>query len=126
MTDSGGAALPLSRRFAIRLLHEAQVAGQQGFVAAIGAAAEPDVFLRLEPGDTPESAARRLQDCGRRLWALYLHRPEAPAQPDLADFAQRPELLRLTASLATKGVLQLRAWGKTGEDVIERELHIHD
>ncbi|MDR3416459.1 MAG: hypothetical protein P4L83_09765 [Nevskia sp.] len=127
MNEPNGAEAPLQmpRRFAIRLLHEAQLAGEQPFVGVVGASAEPDTFLPMARPSLGEAAAL-LQDRQRSLWAVYLHRPGSPAMPTPEDFASQPQVLRLTASLATKGVLQLRAWTLHDGRVVERELQIRD
>lgn len=122
------APLVMPRRFAIRLLHEAQTADSRGFIAAVGARQAPDLYLIDANGDELaaflELAQSRFAAQSRALWALYLHRPGLPTAPDTADFAIRPELPRLSASLATKGVLQLRAWILERDRVIERELQL--
>jgi hypothetical protein len=126
---SSAAPLSMPRRFAIHLLHQAQLAGEQPFVGIVGASAEPDpqpdLFLPLEQANLAQGLAR-LDERQRSLWAIYLHRPGQPTAPTSEDFAEQPQALRLTASLATKGVLQLRAWVQDGGKVLERELHIAD
>ena len=39
--------LAMPRRFAIRLLHEAQLAGEHPFLGVVGAAAKPDLYVPL-------------------------------------------------------------------------------
>jgi hypothetical protein len=123
--NTAEAPLHMRRRFAIQLLHQAQLAGEQPFTGLVGAGGEPDLFLPLSEAGLAEGLAR-LGDRGRSLWAVYLHRPGQPTAPTAADFAEQPQALRLTASLATKGVLQLRAWTQSGGRVLERELHLRD
>ncbi len=123
--------LVMPRRFAIQLLHEAQIAGSEGFLAAVAAGVLPDAYFIAAPGSTLESllgeADVRFTAPTRALWAIYLHRPGQPTAPTPADFALRPQTLRLTASLATKGVLQLRAWVLDEQGrVQERTLQIDD
>jgi hypothetical protein len=125
------APLMMPRRFAIQLLHEAQLAGAHGFLAAVAAKNLPDTYFVAEP--TIDLAAlliaadARFRAQSRQLWAIYQHRPDQPAMPTAADFDSRPEVLRLSASLATKGVLQLRAWAIDANGcVIERELQLDD
>jgi hypothetical protein len=127
MTDHPSVKTPLQmpRRFAIHLLHQAQLAGEQPFVGLVGAGAEPDLFLPLAQAGLQQGLAS-LEQRRRSLWAVYLHRPGQPTAPTAADFAEQPQALRLTSSLATKGVLQLRAWIQDGGRVLERELHIAD
>jgi hypothetical protein len=116
--------LLMQRRLAIRLLHEAQLAGETPFTGLVGARAEPDSFAHLD-GDLA-AGVKQLSESGRNLWAVYLHRPGQPTQPAAADFVEYPQALRLTASLATKGVLQLRAWVCEEGRVREREMDIKD
>jgi hypothetical protein len=123
--------LVMPRRFAIQLLHEAQIAAAQGFLAAIAAKTLPDAYFIAEPGTDVAAllaaADTRFGAQSRQLWAIYLHRPGQPTAPTAADFSLRPHTLRLTSSLATKGVLQLRAWAiDTAGRVSERELQIED
>ena len=118
--------LSMPRRFAIRLLHEAQLAGEHPFTGMVGAAAEPDLYVPLVGPASLEDGLVHLRDRQRALWAVYLHRPGQPTAPSATDFAEQPEVLRLTSSLATKGVLQLHAWACEDGRVRERELRIHD
>lgn len=122
---STAAPLQMPRRFAIHLLHQAQLAGEQPFVGLVGAGTGPDLFVPLGEAGLAEGLAR-LGERQRSLWAVYLHRPGQPTAPTAADFVEQPQALRLTASLATKGVLQLRAWTQDGGKVLERELHLRD
>ncbi|GAC1633180.1 MAG: hypothetical protein NVS9B10_28330 [Nevskia sp.] len=129
MTPSAETPLSMPRRLAIRLLHEAQIATEPfvGLVSApVAPEAEPDAWHPVTAAagivTLPEALARQ----GRRAWALYFFRPSLPTAPVVEDFALQPALLRLTASLATKGVLQLRAWHCLDSRVFECELHIHD
>ncbi|MDB5974375.1 MAG: hypothetical protein JWR07_1135 [Nevskia sp.] len=118
--------LTMPRRFAIRLLHEAQLAGEHPFIGVVGAGAEPDLYVPLVGPATLNDGVAHLDERQRALWAIYLHRPGQPTAPAPEDFAERPQTLRLTSSLATKGVLQLRAWTCTEGKVRERELHLSE
>ena len=118
--------LAMPRRFAIRLLHEAQLAGEHPFLGVVGAVAEPDLYVPLVGPATLEDGLAHLRERQRALWAVYLHRPGQPTAPTAEDFAEQPHTLRLTSSLATKGVLQLRAWTCAGGRVREQELHLSD
>jgi hypothetical protein len=129
MTIPAERPLTLPRRLAIRLLHEAQIAIEPFFGLVSAAAepdAEPDAWLPMTSAAAIVTLPMQLEAQGRRAWALYFFRPSLPATPVPEDFAVLPALLRLTASLATKGVLQLRAWQLVDGRVSERELHIHD
>ena len=118
--------LTMPRRFAIRLLHEAQLAGEHPFVGVVGAGTEPDLYVPLVGPATLDDGVAHLDERQRALWAVYLHRPGQPTAPTVEDFSARPQTLRLTSSLATKGVLQLRAWACADGKVRERELHLKD
>jgi hypothetical protein len=118
--------LSMPRRFAIRLLHQAQIAGDAPFTGVVGATAEPDLYVPVADGIDLRVALETLGKRERALWAIYLHRPGQPTAPAAADFAEQPQALRLTSSLATKGVLQLHAWACEDGRVRERELRIHD
>lgn len=118
--------LSMPRRFAIRLLHEAQLAGEHPFIGVVGAAAEPDVYVPLVGHATLDDGLLHLRERQRALWAVYLHRPGQPTAPVATDFTEQPQALRLTSSLATKGVLQLHAWVCEDGRVRERELRIDD
>ena len=129
MTNSADTPLSMPRRLAIRLLHEAQIATEpfQGLVSAAAAPdAEPDAWHPVTNASGIAAFAAALEGQGQRAWALYRFRPSLPTAPVVEDFATQPELLRLTASLATKGVLQLRAWQCRDGRVAERELVVHD
>jgi hypothetical protein len=118
--------LTMPRRFAIRLLHEAQLAGEHPFTGVVGASVEPDLYVPLVGPATLNDGVAHLEERKRALWAIYLHRPGQPTAPTAEDFAERPQTLRLTSSLATKGVLQLRAWACADGKVRERELHLSE
>ena len=113
--------LTMPRPLAMRLLHEAQIAG--GPVAGIVAGRnEPD---RYYPGSLADGAARADAE-GCRPWACFAYRPGADEAPSSKDFADQPELLRITASLATKGVLQLHIWRCADGRVEECPMEIRD
>lgn len=117
----------IPRRFAIRLLHEAQIATASFLSLVIADAGEgsvPDGWMPLAGGASIGDAQVMLTGHGKRVWALYRHRPELPNPPLAEDFADHPELLRLTASLAIKGVLQLRGWWWLDGRIVEQELDV--
>jgi hypothetical protein len=111
----------MPRTLAMQLLHAAQIAGDkaEGLVAA---RTHPDRFYE---GPWRE-ALPRAQAEQRQPWAVFFYRAGAPEAPSVGDFAEQPQLLRLTVSLATKGVLQLHAWHCTAGRVEEREMRIED
>ncbi len=122
--DSDDAApMQLPRRLAIRLLHVAQRAGERPFDAVVTRPARsvlPDQMAMLEAADAEPNAA------GAVTWAIYLFRPGRAEAPAPQDFTALPQTLRLTASLATKGVLQLHAWRCIDGVVREVPLRIAD
>lgn len=120
--------LTLPRRLAIRLLHEAQTATEPfaGLVVAAAADAEPDRWRPAPAGTTVPALAAEITATGLVPWALYRYEPGLPTAPVAADFAVLPALRRLSASLATKGVLQLRAWELVDGQVVERVLQVRD
>ncbi len=127
MSEPNPQGIPaMPRRFAIRLLHEAQLAGEHAFTGVVGAGREPDLYVPLLGSATLEDAMTHLRERQRTLWAVYLHRPGQPTAPGAADFSEQPQALRLTSSLATKGVLQLRAWTLRAGRVEESELQLRD
>lgn len=117
----------IPRRFAIRLLHEAQIATEPFLslvVADDGESSVPNGWIPLTTGASIADAQTMLTTHGKRIWALYRHRPELPNPPMAEDFAEHPEYLRLTASLAIKGVLQLRGWWWLDGGIVEQELDV--
>jgi hypothetical protein len=126
MDKTREAPLQMPRRFAISLLHQAQLAGEQSFTGVVGSTTWPDLYLPLAEGIDMARALETLRQRERALWAVYLHRPGQPTAPSAGDFAEQPQALRLTSSLATKGVLQLHAWACEDGRVRERELRIEE
>jgi len=117
----------IPRRFAIRLLHEAQI-GSEPFLSAVvadaAAGSVPNGWVPVADDTSVAALQATLAARGQRIWALYRHRPELPNPPLTQDFADHPELLRLTASLAIKGVLQLRGWWWLDGAIVEQELDV--
>lgn len=128
LTTMNTKPLTLPRRLAMLLLHEAQIADGplDALVVADPGAAEPDARVKLPGAGQIDSSAASLETVGRVPWAHFLFRPDRLPPPALADFEPRPALLRLTASLETKGVLKLRGWSLVDGAVVERELRIRD
>ncbi|MDI3259093.1 MAG: hypothetical protein QJR02_05290 [Sinobacteraceae bacterium] len=118
--------LRLPRRLALRLLHEAQARGGTPLVGVVAGEGGPRTFLPLEQDGDLALALARLRRDGLRPWAVFLYRPQWSQAPTAEDFGLEAALPRLTASLATKGVLQLRAWVCENGRVRERELHLED
>ncbi len=118
--------LSLPRLLAIQLLHAAQIAGAGGCAGLVGARERPCFFLPFEENADFDAACAQLAQRGLQPWARFAYRPAAPTAPAAADFAVQPALLRLSASLATRGVLQLRAWRCVDGKVTEQDLRIVD
>lgn len=126
-TPKPAVAILIPRRFAIRLLHEAQIATTP-FLSAVVAdevpGSAPNGWMPINEGSAIADMQAQLAQHGKRVWALYRHRPELPNPPLAEDFVDHPELLRLTASLAIKGVLQLRGWWSIDGAIVEQELDV--
>ncbi|MBL6750178.1 MAG: hypothetical protein ISP90_06620 [Nevskia sp.] len=131
--DPAAALLSMPRRLAIRLLHEAQIAGPQGYEALVLARGAPGRVVPLGTADAgaAEQQLAGLAASGWRPWALFRYRGEPAAAPAADEFAgalfgANPGLLLLTASLAIKGVLQLHAWSPEHGGVAEHTVRIED
>lgn len=106
-------SIVLTRRLAIQLLHEAQVAAPaaiEGIVVAVDG--EPARYL-------PAARAE-----GELAWARVYSNPNAPAVPTLAELGAQG--LTLMISLDTKGVLEMRAWVQQNGAPLERAVSIRD
>lgn len=126
-TPNPAVPLLIPRRFAIRLLHEAQLATEPFLSAVVADEAEgsaPNGWIPINEGASVAGMQAMLGQHGKRIWALYRHRPELPNPPLADDFRDHPDLLRLTASLAIKGVLQLRGWWWLDGAIVEQELDV--
>jgi hypothetical protein len=118
--------LTLPRRLAIGLLHQAQSRAGAPLLGVVVGARRPQSFLPVDAHADLAAAIVRLRRNGQHPWAVFVYRPQLSQAPTAADFAVEPALPRLTASLATKGVLQLRAWTCEAGRVRECELHIEE
>lgn len=115
------AELVMERPLAMRLLHEAQIAERE-VRGVVTAGTTADHFYVGDWAVGTQKAAGE----GRRPWAVFAFRPgdfEAPAEK---EFTQYPELLRITACLETKGVLQLRVYRLRAGRIEECPLKIID
>ncbi len=115
------AELVMERPLAMRLLHEAQVAEREvrGVVTADRTA---DHFYL---GDWNEATQKAAGD-GRKPWAVFAFKPGLFEQPAEQEFGLHPGLLRITACLETKGVLQLRVYRSEAGRIEECPLKIVD
>ena len=114
------AKLLMPRKQAIRLLYAAQNSDGQPVRAVVGS---DSLHLLRQDGGT---LAEALQAPGLQPWAVFEFGAGVPEVPRPADFAGAASLLRLTASLETRGVLQLHAWSLVEGQVVERDLDIRD
>ena len=107
--------LIITRRLAIQLLHEAQVAAPEAIhgVVTCNASGEPSHFV----------AADQMGMSSVTPWAAVFSNPNAPAEPSLAELSLP---LTLVISLDTKGVLQMRAWVQQNGAPFERAVAIID
>lgn len=109
--------LVITRRLAIQLLHEAQVAAPQAIQGVvIEVDGEPSRYL-------PAGLAAGLAD-GQAVWAKVFSNPTAPAVPELSQLAEQE--LTLMISLDIKGVLELRAWVQQDGAPLERAVSVKD
>lgn len=124
MSQSTNTGLVMPRRVAMQLLAAAQQGGEGGVERLVVGTDGPE---RLAPVPSPgiEAAIAALPE-GTQPWAYFFYWPDCPTVPGVGQFEPRPQLLRLNASLATKGVLQLRAWQLEEGRVVERALSITD
>jgi hypothetical protein len=120
------ADLVLPRRLALQMLHAAQVAGEDGVAGIVAARGGPEAFFAAPFAATLDQLIAQGSQRGCRAWAVFRYRPGNDSAPVVADFSEHPQLLRLDASLATKGVLQLRAWKLAGGRVVACPMHIED
>lgn len=133
--------LILPRKLAVQLLHHAQcspeaevcglVAGYEGrpecFVPIKNVAEEPQRQFEMDEAELLQTM-KLLRERNHALCAIFHSHPSAPAEPSARDLAESayPEALHLIASLNIKGVLELRAWMRSGEEVLERSLGVRD
>lgn len=117
-------ALTMPRRVAMQLLAAAQQCADAPVERLVVGDGDPQRIVVPASADLETSLAAL--PAQTRPWAWFSYRADRPTMPSAGQFEVRPQLLRLTASLATKGVLQLRAWALDAGRVVERELSITD
>jgi hypothetical protein len=120
------ADLVLPRRLALQMLHAAQIAGEEGVAGVVAARGGPETFFAAPFAATLDQLIAQGSQQGHRAWAVFRYRSGNDSAPVAADFSEHPELLLLDASLATKGVLQLRAWKLAGCRVVACPMHVED
>lgn len=139
MDVTGIESVEMPRSLALRLLAAAQaepgrevcglVAARDGrpcrYLPIPNVAPAPERSFEMDPRALAD-AQRALRARGETLWAVFHSHPSAPAQPSPADLARigEPDALLLIASLASRGVLQLRAWRRDGDAVRELPLRV--
>lgn len=101
----------LSRRLAIQILHEAQIAQPASITGWV-----------CEKGG--EAGSFHLGHAGQPLWARCYSNPTTEAVPTAAELTAGG--LHLVISLNTKGVLEMRAWELEAGQPVERVLKIRD
>lgn len=109
-------AIAVPRLLAMELLHAAQLAGSDACFGWVGKLPQAPAFHRIAAPERPAIA---------EPWALFIYRPDEPS-PRIADFASAGEHPCLTASLETRGVLQLRAWTLRDGHIREHLLRLQD
>lgn len=129
----------IPRSIANQLLHMAQNAPDKEVCGLIGSlngiahrcyeinniASQPQNRFELDPSEQIAAMAK-MRDNGEKLFAVYHSHPTAPAFPSAIDIdkAAYPEALNLIISLNTKGVLELRAFKISEQNVQEIELNL--
>lgn len=133
--------LKMSRPLATRLLFEAQKRPDVevcGFLSArdgvpceiypvANIAAEPARRFEMDPAGQI-AAMKAMRENGESLLAIYHSHPSAPPEPSIHDIEGLgyPEALYLIISLNIKGVLEMRAWQRDGDAMVERVLTVMD
>jgi [CysO sulfur-carrier protein]-S-L-cysteine hydrolase len=131
MLKGAACELRLPRPLINQLLHIAQSAPagiQWGFIGARGQV--PAHCYPIEKLDTNGIAAaqHKLDQLGEALYALYRVDSGAARVPDLSEieaFGIKTSFL-LGISLGTKGVLQLRGWRVTGQQLSALDIGISE
>lgn len=122
--------LLIPRPFATKLLFEAQKEPDVEVCGLVGAVAGHATTLYPidNISDTPASrflmepkaqiqAMECMRERGEDLLAVYHSHPTTPPEPSLRDLEEigYPEVVMLIISLNIKGVLEMRAWQKSGD-----------
>ena len=105
--------LVITRRLAIQLLHEAQIAAPQAIEGVV-----------TDRGGELLGYLPRERLVGQPVWANVYSNPTAAAVPDASQLAEQQ--LTLMISLNTKGVLEMRAWILQNGAPCERTVSIRD
>lgn len=131
--------LLIARPLATRLLFEAQKQPDVEVCGLVGAVDEHPVSLYpvTNVADTPAShfrmepqaqirAMEAMRERGEALLAIYHSHPATPPEPSARDLDELgyPEALMLIISLNIKGVLEMRAWQRSGDGVAEVPLRV--
>lgn len=133
--------LKMSRPLATRLLFEAQKQPDVEVCGFLGAcdgvprnihpvaniAAEPHHRFEMDPAGQI-AAMKAMREGDETLFAIYHSHPDAPPEPSVHDVAGigYPDALYLIISLNIKGVLEMRAWQREGDTMVERVLTVMD
>ncbi|MFC3102790.1 M67 family metallopeptidase [Salinisphaera aquimarina] len=131
----------MSRPLATRLLFEAQKQPDLevcGFLSArdgepveifpvANVAAEPATTFEMDSAQQID-ALKRIRQRGETMLAIYHSHPSAPPEPSVRDIEGLgyPNALYLIISLNIKGVLEMRAWQRDGEQMRDVPLTVMD
>ncbi|WP_123589723.1 Mov34/MPN/PAD-1 family protein [Salinisphaera orenii] len=134
-------ALKISRPLATRLLFEAQKQPDTevcGFLSALdghpreiypvaNVADDPARRFEMDPADQIR-AMKTMRERGETMLAIYHSHPSAPPEPSVHDLdgLGYPDALYLIISLNIKGVLEMRAWQRQDDRMIEHTLTVMD
>ena len=132
--------IQLPRKLTNQLLHLAQMSPETEICGLIGADAQglPVTCYPINnTASTPHnrfqldsrqqiSAMKTMRDQHQTLFAIYHSHPSAPALPSVTDIehAAYPEAIHLIISLNTQGVLELRAFSITDQQVKALDLSL--
>lgn len=115
----------LPRTLVNQLLHLAQLSPDRGIAALVGARAGiPKTGYPVSQAESSAGEARAfdlrdldaaltaIRSNGETLFAVFVSHPSLPAVPTAGEIANRTfdEVLRLIASLNTRGVLEVRGY----------------
>lgn len=133
--------LLIPRPFATKLLFEAQKQPDVEVCGLVGAIDErpttlyplanisetPAVRFRMEPQQQIQ-AMQSMRQRGENLLAVYHSHPTTPPEPSVRDLDEigYPEAVMLIISLNIKGVLEMRAWQKSGDNMTALPLKAMD
>ena len=129
----------LPRPLVNQLLHQAQCSPDSEVCGLIGKqpdgscrlypirniANQPERLFHMDPTEQIESM-RAMRERNESLLAIYHSHPHSPAVPSTTDLseAEYPDALYLIISLNIKGVLEMRGYRITGDEMSEVAVEI--